>query len=1221
MSFTLNRDGIIPIKKNVNINLSPNISNLSQNLGTTSNSNIVSVTSLSLNNIEIVTSASNLNKLEIIPGIAEKSKVLVLDNSRNISNINRLDCSTLIAGGQNISASLYTASQSDDINNPLLVDQILGIGTANKALIANNNQSIFNINKLSTKKLILKNTIVDNKNINIEIQNLKSINDKYLLIQTENSNYKLSTSIYTYSLNSSIVSNSSSINWSSITWSPELKLFVAISENMSSVTNSQGHDIYRIITSKNGLQWNFGTLDIYFWKKILWISKLKLFIAINSNGGLTNSIAISYDGYTWSYQSTSIIGQWIDIIWSDELNMCLCISNNTNNRNIIYSNDCKTWFTNSSSLVNSIGLKKICWSSKLNMFVAILTSASVNGFVVSNNGYNWTAIPSPNGSTTTWNCIQWSPYLEMFVACGNLPTNKKIFYSYNGYNWFEVLTSTISNLTVETLLWIDALKLWIGAGSGTIIYSSDSINWAILGSNIISSINHNDITWSDELNSLIIVNSASGTNSNDRFIVIQPSIIGKCPVSLFHKSIINENIENNTISINSNYSTSPIDINSNSGKILQLQARNNSSCTFEFLNNSLNISHPSIEFSINDFKLNNISLTSSFIDLWNNLESYYQNSNIEKNKIILLDNTRNISNINTISCNLLITNNVIRDTSLNNSYFQNTNPGVAISNKALITDYNNNIKELNQIENINYLIENDYLTANKNNKNINIDTYFKSLLYNTDYNNSYLPLKTSITLPQCTWTSVCWSSQLELFVAVSNAGTTTNRIIISSNGYNWSFINDINTQSVNFTSICWSDKLEMFVACSTTSGKAILYSYNGIIWYNIQNADLNSTWNDICWASELSLFVAVSTNGRVMLSSSGLNWYILPSAITSQLGKICWSPELKLFIAISTTSITDSIWISNDGYSWNISNSNILLTTTTLLRSISWSSELNMFIMITNNGEGIYYFSYDGMNWFNKNINKKAQTIQCRDIIWISDLKIFIIIGDNNTMAVSSNGIDWNLTQVNSPAAEQDIGLITWAPSLKKILLLTSSTTISRAYISLPISYNVNNSLTQQLNTFSINKTNGYIGLGGINASYQLHLANDSAAKLSSSTWTITSDIRLKDNIINADLELCMNTFKQCQLMKYKRKNNNNYQLGWIAQQIEPILPNSVYTHSYNNINDCKFLNVDQLNSLLFGTTQYLMTKYDVQDEELISCENILNELDLELHKLLNDYQ
>ena len=118
-------------------------------------------------------------------------------------------------------------------------------------------------------------------------------------------------------------------------------------------------------------------------------------------------------------------------------------------------------------------------------------------------------------------------------------------------------------------------------------------------------------------------------------------------------------------------------------------------------------------------------------------------------------------------------------------------------------------------------------------------------------------------------------------------------------------------------------------------------------------------------------------------------------------------------------------------------------------------------------------------------------------------------------------------------------------------------------------------------------------------------------------TGSNISDIRLKENIEDADLDLCYNNFKQINLVKYKWKNNiysndqinDRSQLGWIAQDIEQIFPKSIITKNKFDIIDCKFLNSDQLFSTLYGTVQKLINNFENQ-------ENKINEFDTELNNI-----
>lgn len=95
---------------------------------------------------------------------------------------------------------------------------------------------------------------------------------------------------------------------------------------------------------------------------------------------------------------------------------------------------------------------------------------------------------------------------------------------------------------------------------------------------------------------------------------------------------------------------------------------------------------------------------------------------------------------------------------------------------------------------------------------------------------------------------------------------------------------------------------------------------------------------------------------------------------------------------------------------------------------------------------------------------------------------------------------------------------------------------------------------------------NGYIGVGLMTPSYQLHLSQDSAAKPSTNTWTISSDIRLKKDIQLADLDRCYEIVKRIPL-KYFRWKEEVYtkdqvpdrgKLGWIADDVEPVFPKAI---------------------------------------------------------------
>jgi hypothetical protein len=133
-----------------------------------------------------------------------------------------------------------------------------------------------------------------------------------------------------------------------------------------------------------------------------------------------------------------------------------------------------------------------------------------------------------------------------------------------------------------------------------------------------------------------------------------------------------------------------------------------------------------------------------------------------------------------------------------------------------------------------------------------------------------------------------------------------------------------------------------------------------------------------------------------------------------------------------------------------------------------------------------------------------------------------------------------------------------------------------------------------------VNSNGGNVGIGIADPTYLLHLGSDSAAKPTSSVWTISSDERVKDSIKKYDIKKSSDVIKKLALKSFKYKYDKdsiNY-VGFIAQDVEKILPQSVKTSKQYEIggeviNDFKMLDVDQINKHLIGAVQHLMKRVD----------------------------
>jgi hypothetical protein len=173
--------------------------------------------------------------------------------------------------------------------------------------------------------------------------------------------------------------------------------------------------------------------------------------------------------------------------------------------------------------------------------------------------------------------------------------------------------------------------------------------------------------------------------------------------------------------------------------------------------------------------------------------------------------------------------------------------------------------------------------------------------------------------------------------------------------------------------------------------------------------------------------------------------------------------------------------------------------------------------------------------------------------------------------------------------------------------------------------------------------TSGRLLVGTIaSPAHQLQVSTDSAGKPSTSTWTIVSDERIKEDIELADLDLCYEAIKAIPLKRYKWRDEiytaeqvtDRRKLGWIAQDVEAVFPKAVGMHEfkYNQvfeetiipaveeeldadgnvitpaqperteqgdlisedvIEDCRNLNSDQIYAAMYGAVQKLMVKVE----------------------------
>jgi len=162
------------------------------------------------------------------------------------------------------------------------------------------------------------------------------------------------------------------------------------------------------------------------------------------------------------------------------------------------------------------------------------------------------------------------------------------------------------------------------------------------------------------------------------------------------------------------------------------------------------------------------------------------------------------------------------------------------------------------------------------------------------------------------------------------------------------------------------------------------------------------------------------------------------------------------------------------------------------------------------------------------------------------------------------------------------------------------------------------------------------VGIGLTNPAYQLQLTNDSAAKPTTSTWTVSSDQRLKQDITLADTQRCYDIIKAVPLKRYtwrpevytEAQVKDRSKLGWIAQDVEQVFPKAVgqrrfvYDQQWSTtetggktlvsekvVEDCRDLNVDQMYAVMYGAISRLIEEKEVMREELAALKTRMDAL------------
>jgi hypothetical protein len=149
--------------------------------------------------------------------------------------------------------------------------------------------------------------------------------------------------------------------------------------------------------------------------------------------------------------------------------------------------------------------------------------------------------------------------------------------------------------------------------------------------------------------------------------------------------------------------------------------------------------------------------------------------------------------------------------------------------------------------------------------------------------------------------------------------------------------------------------------------------------------------------------------------------------------------------------------------------------------------------------------------------------------------------------------------------------------------------------------------------TYSSNNTNVYhmgsVGIGTTTPEYPLDVRGtiySSTGGYTSSTltkWSVLSDRRIKENIVKASYDKCLENVKNIELYNFNFKDNcvntnDRHQLGFIAQEVQQVYPKAVEVGKMimnleQKIDDLLTLNITQIDYTLYGAVKSLIEKIE----------------------------
>ncbi|MEE8597796.1 MAG: hypothetical protein V3T09_08320 [bacterium] len=292
------------------------------------------------------------------------------------------------------------------------------------------------------------------------------------------------------------------------------------------------------------------------------------------------------------------------------------------------------------------------------------------------------------------------------------------------------------------------------------------------------------------------------------------------------------------------------------------------------------------------------------------------------------------------------------------------------------------------------------------------------------------------------WGLILWIPELEIFCSFdmeNNEGMCT-----SANGVDWVY-NSFPSMFMYVRVALWIPELSKIIALNTK-----LYDYNtdlsvissdGTTWEQIDTP--RSDWSGLAWSDSLSLLCAVSSSPwdstgvipQVMTSPDGVTWTaVMTPENNSAWSSIAWSEELTTFLAVASAG-THRIMFSPNGVDWTLDIANFIGTESTVPTCVIWHAQTSKFYI--SNDSSLYpsQYSTDGIVWWGVYF---SYMVGSKQIKWIDDLELFILVSSQGGLSISYDGIHWEILTHLMSALDNSWFSVAWSAKLQMMICATA---------------------------------------------------------------------------------------------------------------------------------------------------------------------------------------